>query len=212
MFGCNKRLEMRLWHGILLIMMLTLTLPIVGCGESSKDTDLQNYLTQGLPLVLEFADASQELQNIGEDFAITKNTDRMLLALTEYSEKYDDILSRFKAIEVPKDAVKHSEYTIDMIYYAQAFIDEMSVLLTTQDSRRAEQALDRAISYAAASDESRLLAMDESIKLDDMARQGNGIDHTQNIIVTTILIVIVAIGAGIWAIVKKVKGAMPRSD
>ena len=216
---------MKLWH-YTLIMVLTLTLLIVGCGQSSKDIDLQNYLTQVEPLIEEGSDMAVDLLRLAEDagpFGL-KNADQILAT---YSERYDDLLSRFEAIECPKDAVNLRKYTIQVISYIKQMVDEMSAYITTRDTNH----IDKAESYATAADESILLAMDEWDKLSAMAGEGDGINVGQIFLGLLALGVAVSIAlfvlqltlgvgfgvlggitVGIGAIVGKIKGGHKRRE
>lgn len=211
---------MKLWHGILL-MMLILTLPLAGCGESSEDTDLQNYLMQVEPLIEEISDISSDFINMVEDagpFGLN-NIDQILAT---YSERFGDLLSRFEAIEYPKDAVKLREYTIDIISNFKQMVDELVAYAATLDTKH----MDRAESYAADAEESHLLAIDEWDKLTDIAGEEDGISIFQiflgilffgvaAVIAMFVLELTLGVGFGIiagitvaiGAIVKKIKGS-----
>lgn len=210
---------MKLWHGILL-MMLTLTLPLTGCGEPSKDTDLQNYLTQVELHMEELGDISSDLANIAEGagpFGL-KNAPQVLAT---FSEKYGDLLSRFEAIEYPKDAVKLREYTIAIINLHIQMIDAILEYGDTLDTSH----MDRAESYAVDVEELGLLAADEWDRLTDIAGEEDGISIFQIFLgilffgvaaVIAIFVLELTLGVGfgivagitvaIGAIVKKIKG------
>ena len=145
--------------------------------------------------------------------------------LATYSEKYDDLLSRFKAIECSKDALKLQEYTINIISYHKQIIDELVAYADTLNTKH----IDRAESYAEDVEASRLLAVDEWDRLADMAGEGDGISIGQiflgilafGVAVSVALLILqLTIGtgfgilagiiAGIGVVVEKIKGVVTK--
>ncbi len=210
---------MKLWHGILL-MLLFLTLPLTGCGEPSRDTDLQNYLTQVTPLIEEISDIAVDLWDIAEEagpFGVAEPEK----VIANYKEKYEDLLLRFSAIECPDNAVKLREYTIAII---NSYIQIMDAVLDYSEEFDMSH-IDRAESYVEDIEESGLLAADEWDRLTDITGEEDGISIFQiflgllffGVAVTVAMIVLsLTLGAGygiiggitiaIGAIVKKIKG------
>jgi len=214
---------MKLWHGILSIMLI-LTLPLTGCGKSSEDTDLHNYLTQVTPLIEEISDITADLWDIAEEagpFGVAEPEK----TLANYKEKYEDLLLRLSAIECPDDAVKLREYTIAIINLHIQMIDAILEYSDTRDPKHME----KAESYAADIDEQRNLASDEWDRLSDMAGKENGISIVQiflgllalgvAVVIAMFVLeltlgvgfgIIAGICAAIGAIVEKIKGGSKR--
>ena len=153
---------MKLWYVV--SMILALILSIVGCGAPSESADLDNYLTEVSPLIEEIWDISSDLIETAVEagpFELTKITE----TLATYSDKYQDLLNRFKAVEYPEEAVNHRKYTIDIINNNKQMVDELTAYVDTRDISH----LHKAKSYATDSEELRPIVADEWAKLRDMA-------------------------------------------
>ena len=86
-------------------------LSLTGCSESSKDTDLQNYLTQVELHMEELSNITDDLFDIAEGAGPFGVAEPEIL-LANYKGKYEDLLLTFSIIEYPDDAVKLREYTM----------------------------------------------------------------------------------------------------
>ncbi|MBA7481793.1 hypothetical protein ES707_17270 [subsurface metagenome] len=216
---------MKPWHGILPIILI-LVLPLTGCGGSSEDDDLQNYLTQVTPLIEEISDISADLWDIAEEAGPFGVADPEK-TLANYKEKYEDLLLRFDAIECPDDAVKLREYVIAIINLHIQMMDAALEYGDTLDTSH----MDRAESYAVDAEELRLLASDEWDRLADVAGEEGGVSilsiflgilgfGVAVIIAMFVLELTLGVGFGIiggitvaiGAIVKKIKGVDRGSD
>ena len=209
---------MKLWHGILL-MMLTLTLPLTGCGNSSEDTDLQNYLAQVSSIMEEASDMSSDFINTDVGPFGMAEPEKFL---ANYKESYEDLLWRFSAIDCPDNAVKLREYTIAIINLNIQMMDAILEYADTLDTSH----IDRAESYIVDAEELRLLAIDEWDKLADIAGEEDGVSILQiflwilgfGVAVTIAMFVLeLTLGVGfgivagitvaIGALVRKIKGS-----
>ena len=211
---------MKLWYRILPIMLI-LVLPLTGCGESSGDDDLQNYLTEVAPLIEELSDITDDLFDIAEGagpFGVAEPE----IILANYKGKYEDLLLTFSVIEYPDDAVKLREYTIAII---NLHIQMMDAILEYGDTLD-PMYMDRAESYAEDMEELLPLASDEWDRLEDIAGEEGGVSIPQIFlwilgfgvaVVIAMFVLELTLGVGfgiiagitvaIGAIVKKIKGS-----
>jgi len=149
---------------------ILLILPILFAGcSSSSNPELQNYLTQIDSTMEEISDITADLWGIAEKagpFGVSEPEKVM----AEYRAKYNELLSRFSAIEYPSKAVKLRQYTIEIINLHVRMIDTTTNYLKTRDKSYEETF----ISLEADMELQKDLAADEWDKLSDIAGGNSG--------------------------------------
>lgn len=155
-------MKKRNWYLTLLAgLLLLLASSIVACPSASERSILESYLDDTTAVIVEATDIALEVSNLYETAPQLDSSEVSQKSLI-YAYMYDDLLSRFIALEYPEECYKLRGYVIDSLSYSRQEVTEFGAYFATGNIEH----LYKAESYYSDAQRSIALAAGEMYRLE----------------------------------------------